>query len=176
MCLLKSAHWLCNSLNCHRLNICVISTQIKKQVVQGLPWWHSGSRIQRCHCSGLGSIPGLHIPWVQLKKKKKQNMISARPLCGHTPWSVQIVIRTCRSLLRTILLCVRSVSVFSAGNGYLSNCQMLAVIYNAALHIHVRVFPWMCGSVSLGSAPRNRVAGSHGEHIFSSGGCSQTLA
>lgn len=30
-CVLKNAHWVCNSMNFHKLNTCIISTQIKKQ-------------------------------------------------------------------------------------------------------------------------------------------------
>ena len=45
----------------------------------GVPWWHSGLRVQLCHCSGsghrcgVGSIPVLELPHAAGAAKKKKD-------------------------------------------------------------------------------------------------------
>ena len=68
-----------------------------------------------------------------------------------------------------------NISLFSTVDGYLGGFQILAVINNAAMHVHVRVFEWMCIFISLGSIPRSRVSGSCGKHMFSFSGCCQMV-
>lgn len=59
-----------------------------------------------------------------------------------------------------------NISLFSTIDGYLGGFQILAVINNAAVDVHVRVFEWMCVFISLGSVPRSRISGSCGKHML----------
>lgn len=68
-----------------------------------------------------------------------------------------------------------NISLFSTADGYLGGFQILAVINNAAVDVHVRVFEWMCVFISLGSIPRSRISGSCGKHMFGFSGCCQMV-
>ena len=49
--------------------------QLFIKCIIGVLLWHSGLRIQHCHCCGTGSVPGLGISTCHRHVRKKKSLI-----------------------------------------------------------------------------------------------------
>ena len=62
---------------------------VLNRVFLGVPWWLSGLRIQDCHCSGIGSVPGQGTSMCRGHSKKPAKQTS-KP--GVSPKGMQLLL------------------------------------------------------------------------------------